>query len=343
MSYLSIIFTSLTILICSNLLSQDAHNFSITDTDGITHDLYEDYLDKGTTVVLKFFFVDCPPCNGIAPFVQELYEEWGEGNFDVQFIELSIKESDDNDYVSTYKNRHNLTFPGAGEDGNAMEAVEPYILGEFGNFRGTPSFAVIAPDKSVLYNTGGAGNQGKMDNLSQAIADTGAIGDPANYVAPSGFNISATTASGQNDDDLIMTLGDMTDLSIAYPIDSSSFSITSLEEDYPGITEPVIRFSKSGSAKEKVNSLDILLIRKHILSIIPITDEAMKLAADSNGDGNINALDMLILRKLVLNIITELPTASFKFIPNELPLSLNPGATQQFEVKSIKIGDLDGN
>lgn len=328
------------IAFATQLSSQVAPDFTITDSDDIEHTLYEDYLDKGMTVVIKFFFVDCPPCNGIAPSVQELYEEWGEGQYDVQFIELSTKSSDSNAKISGYKTRHSITFPGAGGEGNAQSAISPYSTGNFGTFFGTPSFAVIAPDKSVVYNTGGAGNAGKITNLDQAIKDTGAQGIPG--PEPSVYNLDISDAFGNADDSVEIYLEDVNNPSNSYQITGRQLIISNLEDDYPGIVSPVLRFSKEGDPAEKVSPLDLLIMRKHLLAIINIDDPAMVLAADANADGDISPLDMLIMRKFILNIITEFPEGTYKFLPAELPLNLLPGQTQNLEVISVKMGDLNG-
>ena len=63
------------------------------------------------------FFIACPLCKPYnAPF-QELYEDLGEGNEDVQFFLLTTRSNDSNEEVKDYKNQYNLTFPGAGDDG----------------------------------------------------------------------------------------------------------------------------------------------------------------------------------------------------------------------------------
>ena len=56
-----------------------APDFTITDYKNKVHNLYADYLDKDKVVVIKFFFVDCPPCNTLAPYVQTAYNRWGGG------------------------------------------------------------------------------------------------------------------------------------------------------------------------------------------------------------------------------------------------------------------------
>ena len=324
------------------LLSQTAPDFTITDSDGVEHELYGDYLDQGTTVVLKFFFVNCPPCNGIAPHVQDLYEDWGEGDFDVQFIELSTSGADDSADVAGYKDKHNLTFPGAGSDGGSLGAVLPYRNSEFGAYRGTPSFAVIAPDGSVVYGTGGSGTTAKMENLNAAIAATGAKGDGTNQSADASFQISFQDAFGNHDDDVEVYLEDAQNSNMSFPLTNNILIVNDLEEQFPGVTEPVLRFRKAGPAAFRVSPLDMLLLRKHILNIIPITDDAMALAADTSGDGVISPLDLLVMRKLILNIITEFPVPSYRFIPEEVPLDIIPGSAETIQVKTIKIGDLNG-
>ena len=115
-----------------SLSGQSAPDFTVTDSWGVTHHLYQDYLDKDKTVVLKIFYVACPPCNSIAPFLEPLYQEWGGGHGDVQFIELSIKQSDTNAQVNAYKENHSTTYPAAGGDGNSVAATQPYTNGTFG-------------------------------------------------------------------------------------------------------------------------------------------------------------------------------------------------------------------
>jgi len=325
--------------------AQNAPDFTVTDTDGTTHKLYEDYLDQGTTVVLKFFFVDCPPCNSIAPHVQGLYEDWGEGAYDVQFMELTVRSRDDDNDVAGYKTRHSLTFPGISEDGGAADAVSPFVSGQFGDFRGTPSFAVIAPSGEVNYGTGGLGNSGKIENLNEAIEETGAMGNPnsGGNNLPSVYALNVTDAFGQPRSDLQVFLGDETDLSLAYPISLNNLSITNLTEEYPGVIDPVLRYSVAEGAASKVNALDLLDLKKHILNIRVITDPSLQMAADTDGDGLLTALDMLTMRKLILNILNDFPQANHRFIPEELPLQLAPGQTQNLNIEVIKVGDLDGN
>ena len=158
------------------LSAQTAPDFTVTDSWGHTHSLYADYLNQGKTVVLKIFYVACPPCNSIAPFLEPLYQEWGGGQADVQFIELSIKQTDTDALVNGYKSMHGTTYPAAGGQGSSVPATVPYTNGTFGLYTGTPTFVVIAPDGTLDYDVYGVGNTGTVAALDAAIAATGADG-----------------------------------------------------------------------------------------------------------------------------------------------------------------------
>jgi len=78
------------VLSVSLAFGQTAPDFTITDTDGVEHSLYADYLDQGKTVIIDLFFADCPPCHGLAPTLENIYQDWGAGQYDVQFIGLIV-------------------------------------------------------------------------------------------------------------------------------------------------------------------------------------------------------------------------------------------------------------
>jgi len=163
-------------LICFNLVAraQVAPDFTVTDSWGNTHKLYEDYLNKGKTVVIELFFATCSPCNRIAPFVEALYQDWNAGQGDVQFIELSILATDTDTKVNAYKSNHFTTYPAAGGSGGSVQIVAPYKSGTFGSYTGTPTFVVIAPDKTLDYGVSGSTDQATIDSLNAAIQATGA-------------------------------------------------------------------------------------------------------------------------------------------------------------------------
>lgn len=154
--------------------SQTAPNFMVTDSWGTSHRLYEDYLDQGKTVVIKIFYAACPPCNQIAPYVETLYQDWDAGHGDVQFIELSILATDTDVKVNAYKSAHSTTYPAAGAEGGSVSAVAPYKSGTFGTYTGTPTFVVIAPDRTLQWDVQGQNTEETIDALDAAITSTGA-------------------------------------------------------------------------------------------------------------------------------------------------------------------------
>ena len=70
--------------------SQTGPDFTMVETHGETHQLSADYLDQGKTVVFEFFWVNCGNCQSLAPYMQELYRDWGEGQHDVEFFGIMI-------------------------------------------------------------------------------------------------------------------------------------------------------------------------------------------------------------------------------------------------------------
>lgn len=169
----------LCLLMCQLVNAQTAPDFEVTDTHGNVHKLYEDYLNQGKTVMIDLFFVDCPPCNQIAPFIPALYEKWCEGGKDVEFFSITIQGGDDNDKIEGYAEQHGHTFPAISIEGGALEASAPYTNGEFGNFLGAPTFVVISPDRSMQYDIWDQPDQSTIDLLDVAIEATGASSDCA--------------------------------------------------------------------------------------------------------------------------------------------------------------------
>jgi len=158
------------------LSAQDAPDFTVTDTHGNEHSLYADYLDQGKTVMLDLFYVDCPPCNAIAPLMEPLYQKWGAGNGDVEFISLVRFTTDDDVRVLEFEEEHGTTWPAASGDGGGPEALNLYTLGQWGPFIGYPTLLVIAPDRSVQFDAWQSSLSGTINKLDEWITNTGATG-----------------------------------------------------------------------------------------------------------------------------------------------------------------------
>ncbi len=150
------------------LSGQLAPDFTATDINGQSHTLYSQYLTQGKTVMLKIFYSTCPPCNAQANDLQALYEEWGSGDHDVEFIEVSNKTWETNQTASGYTSNHGITFPTVSATGGSIAVVNAYINGGFGSFFGTPTYIVISPDGTLVWDV-------DFTDLDLALANSGAI------------------------------------------------------------------------------------------------------------------------------------------------------------------------
>lgn len=158
----------LSVLIIPTFLSaQVAPDFTVTDIYGESHALYSGYLNQGKTVMLKIFYSTCPPCNAQATALQALYVEWGSGDHDVEFIEVSNKTWETNQTASNYVNAHSISFPTVSAQGGSIAVYDAYRNGGFGTFYGTPTYVVISPQGNVQWDV-------SFSSLDAAIANTGA-------------------------------------------------------------------------------------------------------------------------------------------------------------------------
>lgn len=287
--------------------SQPAPDFTVTDTEGQVHHLYADYLTQGKTVLLKVFFTTCPPCNSIAPLMEPLYQEWGGGDNDVEFFDLSDKTSDTNPVVAAYKANYGHTYPAGGSTGGSIAAVTPYKNGLYGPWTGTPTFIVIAPDGSVQYDVSGSGNAATIAAIDAAIAATGAekpgqqetpVSVPGEITFLQGAaGVGATIVEIVNGEGAVIE-DDTTGANGAF---SLSFLLSEMQPDW------AIRARKGGSPTNGVNAIDLLRIQKHILVVEPITDPLLRLAADANRSSSISSLDIVTLLKLLLGVSLQFP------------------------------------
>ncbi|MDQ3142917.1 MAG: redoxin domain-containing protein [Bacteroidota bacterium] len=307
-----------------------APNFTVTDYNNNVHKLYEDYLDKDKVVVIKFFFVDCPPCNDIAPYVQQAYVRWGAGSGRVQFIELSIRNYDQNSRVKTYSQSHGLTFPGVGNDGGSVAATGPYQNGQFGPWFGTPSYAVIAPDGEVNYGVPFTKNdQSKFDTAVARALRTDTGGPDPGCTKAFSFEI---IGSKQPNSYLI------SDISLGNPTYSIPKGIYQCEFNLPQNTSGYQMSLGVNDADldplKGVTTQDIVLIQKHILGIT-LFNNLQYAVSDVNGNFNVSSSDIVELRKLILGINTTLSKVDDIF-----PVVHNPLGKDYIIKDRVKMDDV---
>ena len=327
----------------SVIYGQKHFDFTVIDTEGQDHSLYKDYLDLGKTVVIKIFFVSCPPCNAIAKDVQQLYEEWGEGQGDVEFMEITTNRSDNDDDVERYKNTHGITFIGISADGGAREVTDQYKAGYFDTFWGTPSFAVISPNGQTEY---GIFNMAQLDAQIEATgaerpsSDEQATNYQINFTWPDGhpvdWNSLQVKVASSNNPDLNFLVN---------PGSQGLSNIMLPDANYPAIDDPVliIDYLDNNDLTLDVSGSDIIVLRKHILDLSPFIDEDQYLKSDVNGDGKISAIDIITMRKAILGFIDEFPNGVRSYVPNQnnIILNPNPGKTSEINVRMLKMGDLN--
>jgi hypothetical protein len=318
------------------LFSQVAPNFEVVDSDGNIHRLYEDYLDKGKVVVLKIFFVDCPPCNAIASATQEKYVKWGSGKEKVQFIEMSTKLTDRNSHVREYKLKHGITFPSISADGGGFDAVKPYVEGKLGAWSGTPFFAVISPNRKMQYEV--IFNQ--LDNFIDQGLKSEAL--------PTKINIKINGLQTNLPPNVDLILKNDT-------IGGAQFNITKLtdgtnnfeypSQKFPRLQKPVIVLESSAPIQNgSINVSDLVTVSNHILKRTLMTSPSQLLAADLNESGSINVSDIVLMRKIILQLIDALPNGvpSYKILPAKIPIDLSAEVlkTLNLEFELIKMGNV---
>lgn len=319
------------------IYAQNYPDFTITDTNGETHHLYEDYLNHNKVVVIKLFFVACPPCNAIAPDFQAKYEEWGEGNGNVEFFELSTQTWDNNSDVASYKQQHGITAPGAGTDGGGRNAVLPIITGQFGSYFGTPSFAIIAPDGSVQYPVF------LNDEMNPAIEAALELESPytsfntnvniqANGVTPNdAYNFILKSASSSTPT-----------LNITNQVNNGSFYYP--PSGFENVNDPIIVLESLSSAPHpSLTASDLSAIQKHILGLKIFDNEAKVIASDVNGSGTLSASDLSLLQKLILNLIDQLPenVPGYFLYPSEIEVPISSGQNETLEINVYRMGNVN--
>lgn len=319
-------FTLSFLLCCGSFFAQTAPNFTVTNSDGLTRNLYNNYLNQGKVVVIEAFFTTCPPCNAHAPFWEALYQsQLAAHPGQVEFIMLSTLQSDNNDKVAVYKANKNLSMPGVGSNGGSLTALQPYTSGQFGDFQGTPTFILIKTNGEVVFDIRGPSPQTTMEliaeNIAAALTQTCAIESPFGNPI-SDVHISATT------------IADMT----ANITASGTYTFSNLPQ-LQATTYTIAASKTDNNPAANLSTFDLVLISKHILGLTPFTEPWQLLAADMNCSGSITTFDIVVGRKLILGIDQTFPCSPWKFIPQGSATQSNGGCV---DFQGVKLGDVNG-
>ncbi|WP_235295636.1 redoxin domain-containing protein [Portibacter marinus] len=327
------------------LSGQIAPNFTITDSDGKEHHLYEDYLDQGKIVVIKMFFVDCPICKPYNEPFQNLYEELGAGEDSVEFLLLSTKSWDSNEDVQGYKEQYGLTFPAAGNDGGAFQATAPYRNGDFGTFFGSPTFIVIEPDKTVHFDIAASGVEATLTKVKEKVVEI--KNQNSGMAEGTRITINVIDYKGEELPPYSLILRSSTQPDSFYMV-PDSFTYPSAQ--FPVLDSAVISMEINEFSKKGISTIDIVIIQRHILQILTL-DPFQLLAADVNDSGTVSTADLLSIRKLILQLKDEFKVGkswqaidsrcgtSSEYCKESIPILMNLDQ-QNIDFTVIKYGDV---
>ena len=118
------------------------------------------------------------------------------------------------------------------------------------------------------------------------------------------------------------------------------------------------RLTNSSPFANGVSTIDLSLIRRHILNIAPLDTPYKLLAADVNGSRSVTTLDLTFIRRLILGSTNTLPLSLWRFVPadyaftntaapwdaptNRSYASLVAAVTNQ-DFMAIKLGDVNNS
>lgn len=326
-------FLTLNTVLFSQTIMQ---NFNVTDIYGQQHRLYEDYLDQKKVVVIKLFFTSCPPCNANAPAYQQKYVQWGSGNNGVEFFNVTTLSSDNFTQVLGYVYNHGSTSKSISSEGGAQTISNLFKNGTYGPYFGTPSFAVIAPDKSIEYSVPFSGldlaiTRAKIKTSIPPVTVNFTAALPT--IAKTGNFVTFYLTSNQNPNTKY-ELPIASDGSITFDYPSANF---------PSLPEPIITMESNAPAYlPGVSVADISMIRRHILGIELFTDPNHFVAADANGDGKVSVADISAIRLVILGVENSFPNNRPSFVSIPEKVIINTGSpTQMLNMQVVKVGDLE--
>ncbi len=126
------------------------------------------------------------------------------------------------------------------------------------------------------------------------------------------------------------------------------FAFENLEND-----QYYIKGKKEDDILNGVSTLDLVLIQKHILNVLPFQNDLDYIAADINRSGTITALDLIELRKVLLGINDSFSNnSSWRFFEDqvigdwqELPESVKIDLQEStmINLSAVKVGDVNNS
>ncbi len=118
-----------------------APNFTLTDIDGVEHELYN-YLDQGKVVILDFFAVWCSICKADADYLKAVNEAYGpSGSNQIVMLSLEGDDSSSDDETREFAEEFGSGNPHINNTGTVNDLYR---------LNGYPTYYAIAPDRSYV-------------------------------------------------------------------------------------------------------------------------------------------------------------------------------------------------
>ena len=134
---------------------------------------------------------------------------------------------------------------------------------------------------------------------------------------------------------------------ISLPLEKADFRFENVANGYD-YELTIIQTRHLNDFLNGVSTLDMVLIQRHILGIVPFDKEELEIAGDINNDGYISVYDLALLRRLILginNFITEPWRIRSKANLKQKSVSIK-NLNQDIinaDFTIIKVGDINGS
>lgn len=126
-------------------LNQTVNDFTVTDTHGVQHNLYN-YTSQGKYVYLDFFFSTCGPCQQTTPIFNQFYTKYGCNSGNVVCISIN-SGMDNNAAVINFENTYGGTAnhcPAISNQGGCTNVKNAF------NPAAYPTYCLISPQNKLL-------------------------------------------------------------------------------------------------------------------------------------------------------------------------------------------------
>ena len=115
--------------------------------------------------------------------------------------------------------------------------------------------------------------------------------------------------------------------------------------DIPSGADYTVEPAKDMDVLNGISTLDLLLIKKHIMGIEALGSPYKIIAADVDNSGHISTLDLIRLRRMILNLDADFPNGntSWRFVPADFEFPNPENPFEGYFPEIYNINDLEGD